>query len=146
MKLKMENQDQQKNYLVNFKTVSKFDKEVKKLSKKYNLIKQDLQNFILNFDTVHKESTVIKNNLHKVRLVNSNKNKGKSSGYRIYYYLKVNDTIYLLTIYDKSQISSINENSLNQYINEIIEDKSLQQIYILLSYILHYYRHKKRQG
>jgi len=110
---------------VNFKTVSKFDKEVKKLSKKYNLIKQDLQNFILNFDTVHKESTVIKNNLHKVRLVNSNKNKGKSSGYRIYYYLKVNDTIYLLTIYDKSQISSINENSLNQYINEIIEDKSL---------------------
>jgi len=110
---------------VNFKTVSKFDKEVKKLSKKYNLIKQDLQNFILNFDTVHKESTVIKNNLHKVRLANSNKNKGKSSGYRIYYYLQLNDTIYLLTIYDKSQIASINENLLNQYINEIIEDKSL---------------------
>ena len=111
--------DQQKIYLVNFETVTKFDKEVKKLSKKYNLIKQDLNDFVLNFDTVHKESITIKNNLYKVRLSNSNKNKGKSSGYRVYYYLKIDDTVYLLTIYDKSQIESINENTLNQYINEI---------------------------
>ena len=128
----MESQDLQKIYLVNFKTVSKFDKEVKKLSKKYNLIKQDLQNFILDFDAVHKESIVIKNNLHKVRLSNSNKNKGKSSGYRIYYYLKLNDTVYLLTIYDKSQMESINENSLNQYINEIIENSKRGQTLLLL--------------
>lgn len=104
---------------MNFETVSRFDKEVKKLSKKYNLIKEDLNNFVLDFDTIHKESTSIKNNLYKVRLSNSNKNKGKRAGYRIYYYLKVNDTVYLLTIYDKSQIESINENTLNQYIEEL---------------------------
>lgn len=104
---------------MNFETVSKFDKEVKKLSKKYNLIKQDLKDFVLNFDTVHQEAITIKNNLYKVRLSNSNKNKGKSAGYRVYYYLKIDDTVYLLTIYDKSQIESINENLLTQYINEI---------------------------
>ena len=104
---------------MNFETVSKFDKEVKKLSKKYNLIKEDLNNFILNFDNIHKESITIKENLYKIRLSNSNKNKGKSAGYRIYYYLKINDTIYLLTIYDKAQIESINEDILNQYIKEI---------------------------
>ncbi|MDC0932700.1 hypothetical protein OAR97_02525 [Arcobacteraceae bacterium] len=104
---------------MNFETVTRFDKEVKKLSKKYNLIKEDLNNFVLDFDTIHQEATTIKNNLYKVRLSNSNKNKGKRAGYRIYYYLKVNDTVYLLTIYDKSQIESINENTLNQYIEEL---------------------------
>jgi len=107
---------------VNFETVTKFDKDVKKLSKKYNLIKQDLQDFIFNFDDAHKEAISIKNNLFKVRVSNSNKNKGKSAGYRLISYLKINVTVYLLTIYDKSQIESINENSLNQYINEIIEN------------------------
>ncbi len=104
---------------MNFETVTKFDKDVKKLSKKYNLIKEDLKDFVLNFDDIHQEATSIKNNLYKVRLSNSNKNKGKSSGYRIYYYVKINETVYLLTIYDKSQIESINEISLNKYINEI---------------------------
>ena len=104
---------------MNFETVSRFDKEVKKLSKKYNLIKEDLNTFVLDFEMIHQEATGIKNNLYKVRLSNSNKNKGKRAGYRIYYYLKVNDTVYLLTIYDKSQIESINETTLNQYIEEL---------------------------
>ena len=135
MKLKMGKQDLQKIYLVNFETVTKFDKDVKKLSKKYNLIKQDLQDFIFNFDDAHKEAISIKNNLFKVRVSNSNKNKGKSAGYRVYYYLKINVTVYLLTIYDKSQIESINENSLNQYINEIIENsKNSQSLQILVTF------------
>jgi len=65
---------------VNFETVSRFDKEVKKLSKKYNLIKEDLNNFVVDFDNIHKEATSIKNNLYKVRLSNSIKNKGKRAG------------------------------------------------------------------
>jgi len=104
---------------VNFETVTRFDKEVKKLSKKYNLIKEDLKDFILNFDDIHQEAITIKSNLYKVRLSNSNKNKGKSAGYRVYYYVKINETVYLLTIYDKSQIESINENTLTQYIEEL---------------------------
>ncbi|BFU77751.1 hypothetical protein ALC152_09660 [Arcobacter sp. 15-2] len=65
---------------MNFETVSRFDKEVKKLSKKYNLIKEDLNNFVVDFDNIHKEATSIKNNLYKVRLSNSIKNKGKRAG------------------------------------------------------------------
>jgi len=104
---------------VNFRTVSRFDNEVKKLSKKYNLIKEDLQNFISNFEDIHREATSIKSNLYKIRLSNSNKNKGKRAGYRIYYYIKIENTVHLLTIYDKSQIEKINENLLNEYIEEL---------------------------
>jgi len=103
---------------MNFETVPRFDKEIKKLSKEYNLVKEDLNNFVLNFDDIHQEATSIKNNIYKVRLSNSNKNKGKRAGYRVYYYLQVKETVYLLTIYDKSQKESINENILREYIKE----------------------------
>lgn len=76
-----------------FKTVSLFEKQFKKLAKKHSLIKDNVSKFITDFDTLHSQSTTIKNNLFKIRLANSNKNKGKSSGYRIYYYLKINKSI-----------------------------------------------------
>jgi mRNA-degrading endonuclease RelE of RelBE toxin-antitoxin system len=76
-------------------------KQSKRLAKKFNLLKDDLEEFIDNFEAHHSTATSIKNNLFKVRLTNSDKNKGKSAGYRIYYYLKVKESIY-------SQIELIN--------------------------------------
>lgn len=105
-----------------FETVSLFEKQLKKLAKKYSLIKGDISKFVEDFDIFHSQSVTIKNNLFKVRLANSNKNKGKSSGYRIYYYLKVDDTVYLLTIYDKSEIESINESILDEFIDGIVKE------------------------
>ncbi|MFA7069937.1 MAG: hypothetical protein WC144_03750 [Sulfurimonas sp.] len=107
---------------MNFKTSSLFDKQFKQLAKKYNLIKVDLKDFTDNFEEYHSLSTSIKNNIYKIRVANSNKNKGKSAGYRIYYYLKVKETTYLLTIYDKSQFESIDEDILMELIKELGED------------------------
>jgi len=105
---------------MNFNTSSLFDKQSKRLAKKFNLLKNDLEGFINNFDDYHSTATNISNNTFKVRLSNSNKNRGKSAGYRIYYYIKLEESIYLLTIYDKSQIQSINEEILTELINEFI--------------------------
>jgi mRNA-degrading endonuclease RelE of RelBE toxin-antitoxin system len=69
-----------------FKTVSRFDKEVKELAKKYSHIKSDLQNLIANFDKNHQTAKKIKANTYKIRIKNSDKAKGKSAGYRTYYY------------------------------------------------------------
>ena len=104
---------------MNFETVPLFDKQFKKLSKKYNLIKSDIEELIINFDELHQQSTPIKSDLYKIRLANSNKNKGKSAGYRIYYYIKIEETVYLLTIYDKSEIGKIDEKILIEMIENI---------------------------
>ncbi len=104
---------------MNFETVPLFDKQFKKLSKKYNLIKSDVEELIINFDDLHQQATSIKNDLYKIRLANSNKNKGKRAGYRIYYYIKIEKTVYLLTIYDKSEIEKIDENILIEMIKKI---------------------------
>jgi len=92
-----------------FKTTELFDKQAKKLGKKYKNLKGDLNSFVCNFDSIHQQSIIIQKNLYKVRVANSNKNKGKSAGYRIYYYVKLEETTYLLTIYDKSSVEMIDE-------------------------------------
>jgi len=104
-----------------FKTVYLFDKQAKKLAKKYRNFKFDLNKFISNFEKFHSTAITIQKNLYKVRLSNSAKNRGKSSGYRIYYYLKLEDSVYLLTIYDKSEVEMIDEKLLTDFINEIEE-------------------------
>ena len=104
-----------------FKTVFLFDKQAKKLSKKYKNLKKDLINFISNFEKFHKNATKIQKNLYKVRLSNSSKNKGKRAGYRIYYYVRIEDSVYLLTIYDKSETEMIDENLLIDFIKELEE-------------------------
>jgi len=104
---------------VNFETVPLFDKQFKKLAKKYSLIKNDVEELIINFDELHQQATPIKSDLYKVRLANSNKNKGKRAGYRVYYYVKIEETVYLLTIYDKSEIEMIDEKILTECIKDI---------------------------
>ena len=63
----------------------------------------------------------LKKNLYKIRIKNSDKNKGKRGGYRIYYYLKIDEKVFLLTIYDKSEIEMINEDILNKFIKQLEE-------------------------
>ena len=99
-----------------FKTVSRFDKEVKELAKKYSHIKSDLQNLIANFDKNHQSAKTIKANIYKVRIKNSDKAKGKSAGYRTYYYIVESETVYFLTIYDKSEKELIDESVLDEII------------------------------
>ena len=102
-----------------FETLPLFDKQFKKLSKKYNFIKNDIEEFVDNFGSIHQQAISIKTDLYKVRLANTNKNKGKSAGYRIYYYVKIDKVVYLLTIYDKSEIQKIDEKILIKIIKDI---------------------------
>ena len=101
---------------MNFKTTDLFDKQAKKLGKKYRNIKDDLSLFIKKFEELHLSSTSIQKNLYKIRIANSNKNKGKSAGYRVYYYIQLEETTYLLTIYDKSEVEMIDEELLKDLI------------------------------
>ena len=103
---------------MNFETSELFSKQLKKLAKKYKNIKKDLLEFMNDFDEIHQKAISIKTNIFKVRVKNSDKNKGKSTGYRIYYYLKINEKVFLLTIYDKFEIEMINEEILNKMIKD----------------------------
>ena len=66
-----------------------FNKAVKKLKKKYIHIENDYMNFVNTIETIEDLGTNLWNNIYKVRIKNSDKNSGKSSGYRLISHLNL---------------------------------------------------------
>jgi mRNA-degrading endonuclease RelE of RelBE toxin-antitoxin system len=97
-----------------------FERELKKLSKKYVSIKSDLSQLI---DSLLKDPTIgqaLGNNCFKIRIAISSKNKGKSGGARVITYVKIVDaTIYLLSIYDKADTDTITDNELLNRVKDL---------------------------
>jgi mRNA-degrading endonuclease RelE of RelBE toxin-antitoxin system len=92
-----------------------FDKELKRLAKKYPSLKQDYGNLLDELELNHKLGTPIGRNCYKIRLSITSKGKGKSGGARVITHLIVNlenETLYLLKIYDKADQDTITESEL----------------------------------
>jgi mRNA-degrading endonuclease RelE of RelBE toxin-antitoxin system len=108
----------------------RFKKDLRELAKRYRSIRSDIQPLIeqLQAGEIPGDRIAgVKYQVFKVRLKNSNIQKGKSGGYLVIYYLKTAEAIILATIYSKSDISDANneiiEEAIAQYEKEIqIED------------------------
>jgi len=104
------------------KTISVFDKNLKKLAKKYPSIKTDFADLLKSLYEQPTQGTSLGNNAFKIRMKISGKNKGKSAGARVITHLVIhNETVYLLTIYDKSEQASVTDKEIQQLI-DLIED------------------------
>ncbi len=63
----------------------------------------------------------LRSNVYKVRIANSDKNKGKSGGYRLLTYLAIVDNkLHLLYIYDKGSIGNLTETEVDIMISDAI--------------------------
>ena len=97
------------------KALTDFEKELKRLSKKYKSLGLDVANLIRNIRENPTLGTPLGKNLYKVRLAISSKNQGKSGGARVITCFQiVEETIYLVYIYDKSEIDNISEKKIKE--------------------------------
>jgi len=95
----------------NVYTIPPFDKQVKRLSKKFPSFKKDFSNFLLILKENPEKGIPLGNNCYKIRITIASKGKGKSGGARIITHLKMTrSAVYLLSIYDKSEQEDIPEN------------------------------------
>ena len=102
------------------KTVSAFEKDFKKLSKKYPSLKIDVIKLIEQLEVNPFLGTPLGKDFFKIRLNISSKGKGKSGGARIITCVKViKNTVFLSTIYDKSEKSTITDAELKFLANQI---------------------------
>jgi len=102
--------------IIPFKT---FVRDVKKLKKKYKNILSDLEEFKNILLETPNIGHSLGHGIYKVRVKNSNKNQGKSGGYRVITcFIDKNDTIYLVKMYDKGEIESIKTSKLLEIIEE----------------------------
>jgi len=99
-----------------------YKKTLKKLSKSYINIDLDIQDFLKSINTKDDLGIELKSNVFKVRIANSDKNKGKSAGYRLISYLAViENELHLLYIYDKSSLVNISEKEIDKLVIKQIE-------------------------
>ena len=98
----------------------RFKKETKKLLKRYDSLKDELYELEKSLQLNPTQGTALGSNTFKIRLAIKSKGKGKSGGGRVITYVITSELeVYLLSIYDKSDISTIDNMTLKNLINEI---------------------------
>lgn len=104
----------------NILTIPEFDKNVKKLSKRYKNIKSDLNKLLRNLQTNPQAGTHLFGSCYKVRLPNSSVPTGKSKGFRVItYYLSQSNNVYLLNMYSKSDKDTITDVEIAELLKNI---------------------------
>lgn len=97
-----------------------FEKEAKRLKKKFASLTQELLYLIGQLETDPFIGTALKAGFYKIRLSVKSKGKGKSGGARVITYVKVvQSTVFLVSIYDKSEQSDITDAELTRLLTEI---------------------------
>jgi mRNA-degrading endonuclease RelE of RelBE toxin-antitoxin system len=96
--------------LVELKFSEEFKNKLRDLSKKYRNIRADLQPVLDDLQAGNFQGDQIANvgyTVFKLRIKNRDNKKGKSAGYRVIYYVKTATSVFLVTIYSKSEQSNI---------------------------------------
>src|SRR5215217_710006 len=101
-------------------TTDFFDKELKHLAKKYPSLKKDLSALSERLLLHPMQGTPIGHDCYKIRLSITSKGKGKSGGARVITHVYVaGKTIYLLSIYDKSEAENISDKEILNRIKKL---------------------------
>jgi mRNA-degrading endonuclease RelE of RelBE toxin-antitoxin system len=101
-------------------SIPTFDKELKSLSKRHRSIPKDYEKLLDDLEINPKIGNEILQNCYKIRMAITSKGKGKSGGARVITYIYIQEeTVYLLSIYDKSEHTTISDAVIRELIKNI---------------------------
>lgn len=104
----------------NVKTISVFERQAKRLINKYPSLKLEMRQLIDEIKKEPTKGTALGNSCYKIRLVVASKGKGKSGGARIItHVLFKRQTVFLLSVYDKSEMENLTDNEIKKLIKLI---------------------------
>ena len=117
---------------IQVETAPTFNRNLRTLAKKYRSIRNDIQPVIEQLERGQLPGDQISGigyAVFKLRVRNSDVQKGKSGGYRLIYYIKTAMGIILLTIYSKSEQADMAADDIRSIITEYeqsaVEDQSI---------------------
>ncbi len=106
----------------NVKTIEVFERQSKKLIKKYASLKNELLVLIQELKHNPTLGVAIGKNCYKIRIAIASKGKGKRGGGRIITNTVIyKKRVYLLTIYDKSEKDDLSDDELENLLKQIPE-------------------------
>ncbi len=97
-----------------------FEKELKKLHKKYPSLGTDLSRLVKELREKPQLGSEVYKNCYKIRFAIRSKGTGKSGGGRLITHVKIVDKcVFLMSIYDKSETMSITDGRLKQLLQDL---------------------------
>ncbi|MCG5060257.1 MAG: type II toxin-antitoxin system RelE/ParE family toxin [Limnoraphis sp. WC205] len=123
---------QNNSSFVHIDLTPEYKRNLKELAKKYRNIRSDTQSVITelqkgNFLGDRLSGFGENYFIYKVRVKNSNLQKGKSAGYRLIYCVESPNSVLLLTIYSKSEQEDISVQAINSILDEFEADEISEQ-------------------
>jgi mRNA-degrading endonuclease RelE of RelBE toxin-antitoxin system len=104
----------------NVKSIAVFEKQAKRLIKKYASLRKELLELVQELKENPEQGTAIGKGCFKIRISIASKGKGKSGGARVITNFIVTDaTVYLLSIYDKSEKENLSDKELSELLKAI---------------------------
>lgn len=102
------------------RTISVFEKQTKRLFKKYNSLKEEILELVHTLKIDPFQGTDLGKGCYKIRISIASKRKGKSGGARIITHIRIEETVvYLLAIYDKSESDSISDQEIKDLLEHL---------------------------
>lgn len=102
-------------------TIPSFEKQFKKLCKKYPSLPKDLATLSHLLEEDPTQGAFLGKSCYKIRLAITSKGHGKSGGARVITYVKITaETIFLLTIYDKAEKGDLEPNELDALLEQLL--------------------------
>ncbi|MEX8547798.1 MAG: type II toxin-antitoxin system RelE/ParE family toxin [Mucilaginibacter sp.] len=96
----------------------RFKKEFKRLNKTYPSIRNEFDDLVTLLEDNPIQGTSIGNGFYKIRLAIASKGKGKRGGARVITYVAIiNETVYLASIYNKSEKENISQKELQDILS-----------------------------
>jgi hypothetical protein len=101
---------------VDIKLTDIFKKDFKKLVKRDKFLIEEFEALLNQLQINPTAGTSLGNGKYKIRIQNKSNNKGKSAGYRVITYTKLDDVILLVYIYSKSDLENISSSKIDEII------------------------------
>jgi mRNA-degrading endonuclease RelE of RelBE toxin-antitoxin system len=110
------------NFSMDFNVITTrfFERQFKRLAKKYASLNADLRLVTKELKQNPTMGDPLGRNCYKIRMAIESKGRGKSGGARVISYVEiVENTVYLLSIYDKAETETISDTQLNDLLKLI---------------------------
>lgn len=106
----------------NVESTSVFERQAKRLIRKYSSLKNELLELVRNLKENPEQGSALGNHCFKIRIAIASKGKGRSGGARVITnFLVAKNAVYLLSIYDKSEKDNLTDRELNELLQFIPE-------------------------
>jgi mRNA-degrading endonuclease RelE of RelBE toxin-antitoxin system len=92
-------------------------KDIKHLKRKYPAITGEVRKLVIQLENDERPGDKIPGvgyDVYKVRLPNPSAQRGKSGGFRAIYYVQMADSVFLLTIYSKTEQADISPEAIRR--------------------------------